>query len=151
MKLLLPAIVSITTIITVSGGESEKYRNGRITEEYDAKLRSEYVAEQCNTGSMVGDKVGVQTIFYAKYKELESARALITLERYRTLSQRLEGYKVEWELTHKELERSCMAYASCRYSFYDSAKQCEPTRTDYSDTRDKMLTFVRNLNSLGVD
>ena len=100
---------------------------------------------------MVGEKFGVQAIIYAKYKELESASARLTIERYRVLSQKLEGYKVEWELTHKELERSCKFYASCSYSYYDSAKACESVRTDYTSTRDRMLTFVRNLNSLEID
>lgn len=142
-------IFLLAVILSLIGCASD-YRNGNPTLEHFEKERAKFVEQQCQGSSMVGENSGVNLIFSAKYDELKSASANLSVQRYRELSQKLEGYRVEWELTHQELNRTCKTYASCRFTWREGNSKCEGARADVTATRNRMLDFVTKLTELQI-
>lgn len=99
---------------------------------------------------MVGTRETVQLLVRAKREQLNSLEADISLERRTELSQQLIGYDVRWQTVQNERDRSCRAYAACRFVNQEHERSCEETREDDARSREQMLQFIKDLESFRV-
>jgi hypothetical protein len=131
-----------------SSGKYDRY--GKPTMEYYSQLKEEYIRGQCESSSLVGDSTEIKLLVDAKREGLESVKASIGYSQYSKLSQKLEGYTVEWEILHKELERSCNKNAACRFDYRENHKMCKSSEAAYATARKDMLHFILKLRSTQI-
>src|SRR3712207_4822930 len=69
--------------------------------------------QMCEVTPVVGYRKGIRLTLRAGRKRLESSRAELGFERYKELSQQLEGYSAGWESLYQTTFRDCVIWATC--------------------------------------
>jgi len=116
-----------------------------------AELR--YVKDLCSTESVVGYRKGIEANLGARKKQLDSLKVSIGFEKYKTLSQKLEGYNAAWENLNKDTERACRDWAICQYRnrATSSSDVCNEARDRMEERQEAARKFLIEIQKLEFD
>lgn len=103
----------------------------------------------CENEPMVGIQKGFNALINLKRSELQKAEGEIELSRYSRLSQKLEGYSVEYELTNQQMVVACRQHAICLIS-HSTYGACKNANQDYQEKLDKAGQLLVTLRELEI-
>lgn len=112
----------------------------------------DYVRELCHTDSMVGELQGSKAVLEAKRADLESVKASLEVERYKKLSQQLEGYQADWESLNRDTQLACKDWAICQYrSRQDRNQSCTDSRRAMEERQKQARSFFERIRTHKVE
>lgn len=115
------------------------------------ETETEYVEAQCTTKSMVGDESGVKLAINAQYEKLRSLQVSLDAGTYSRLSQKLDGYNVEWERLNSDTQLACHDWALCEFRSRPNIGKCKEERTNMEFRQDTAREFFARLKGFSID
>ena len=119
----------------------------------EAEKELEYAIKRCETDPMVGERKGIRAELLAKRQKLDSAKVSFSFEKYKELSQKLEGYNAAWEILNRDLEIACRDFAICDYrnSKNQLPDACKVDRDTKTERENAAREFFKTTKSYEIE
>jgi len=148
MKQMYMTLVAVMAMTSCSTHDPEPYSMERFRQ--SAELRKEIADSRCDTAPMVGHESGFEVLLNAKKTELSELKLTLGANKYRKLSQELNGYSVEWEIINKQIMQACIREARCYNRYDERYSMCKKQTEMYEDAIEKAHEFILRFKQMDL-